>query len=80
MKQALLVIDVQESFRHRPYWNASEVAAFIANVQGLIDRCRARGVPVLQIFHQELSARCRGPVHGGVGLRSHPDRAVARAR
>ena len=55
MQQALLVIDAQESFRHRPYWNASEVAAFIANLQGLIDRCRARGVPVLQIFHQELS-------------------------
>ena len=35
MKQALLVIDVQESFRHRPYWDASEVAGFIANVQGL---------------------------------------------
>jgi nicotinamidase-related amidase len=61
MKQALLVIDAQESFRHRPYWNASEVAAFIANVQGLIDRCRARGVPVLQIFHQELSHDAGNP-------------------
>ena len=55
MKQALLVIDAQESFRHRPYWNGSEVAAFIANVQRLSERCRAAGVPVLQIFHQELS-------------------------
>jgi nicotinamidase-related amidase len=55
MQQALLVIDAQESFRHRPYWNVAEVAGFIANVQGLIDRCRTRGVPVLQIFHQELS-------------------------
>jgi nicotinamidase-related amidase len=54
MKQALLVIDAQESFRHRPYWNASEVAPFVANVQRLIERCRVAGVPVLQIFHQEL--------------------------
>jgi nicotinamidase-related amidase len=55
VKQALLVIDVQESFRRRPYWRAEEAPAFIANVQGLVDRCSARGIPVLQIFHQELT-------------------------
>jgi len=61
MKQALLVIDVQESFRHRPYWNAKEAPAFLANVQALIDRCKGRGIPVLQIFHQELTHDAADP-------------------
>jgi len=53
MKTALIVIDVQESFRKRPYWRAEEFPAFVANVQSLIDRCSARDIPVLQVFHQE---------------------------
>ncbi len=68
MKQALLVIDVQESFRSRPYWRAEEVPAFIANVQALIDRCRAAGIPVLQIFHQELTHDPSDPFSAGSGL------------
>jgi nicotinamidase-related amidase len=55
MPQALLVIDVQESFRQRPYFRADELPAFLANLQSLIDRCRARGIPVVQIFHAERS-------------------------
>jgi nicotinamidase-related amidase len=50
---ALLVIDVQESFRHRPYWQDAEFAPFIAKVQALIDECLRRDIPVVQIFHQE---------------------------
>jgi nicotinamidase-related amidase len=65
MKQALLVIDVQESFRRRPYWQGEELPAFLANVQALIDRCRARpegrAIPVLQIFHQELANDASDP-------------------
>ena len=38
MPQALLVIDVQESFRKRPYFRAEELPTFLANVQSLIDR------------------------------------------
>ena len=53
MKQALLVIDVQESFRQRPYFRAEELPAFLANVQSLIDRCRERGIAIVQVFHQE---------------------------
>ncbi len=29
---ALVVIDVQESFRHRPYWVDGEVPTFVANL------------------------------------------------
>jgi nicotinamidase-related amidase len=53
MKQALLVVDVQESFRHRPYFVADELPAFLANVQSLIDRSRELGVAVVQVFHEE---------------------------
>lgn len=53
MKQALIVIDVQESFRTRPYFNAEELPAFLRNVQSLINRCVARAIPIVQVFHCE---------------------------
>lgn len=48
---ALLVIDVQESFRHAPYWSDEDVALFSARLQMLIDGAASQGVPVLQVFH-----------------------------
>jgi nicotinamidase-related amidase len=65
---ALLVIDVQESFRARPYWQADELAAFLANTRTLIARCREQGIPVLQVFHQEPGADSRDPFHPQSGL------------
>ncbi len=53
MSSALIVIDVQQSFLHRPYWREEELPAFLANLQKLIDRCAARGIPVLQVFHAD---------------------------
>jgi nicotinamidase-related amidase len=50
---ALLVIDAQESFRHRPYWSDADAPAFLGNLQALIDGARAQGIPVVQIFHVE---------------------------
>jgi nicotinamidase-related amidase len=67
MRQALLVIDVQESFRHRPYWIADEVRPFLANVQGLIDACRAKRIPILQIFHQDLGEDASNPFTAASG-------------
>ena len=52
---ALLVVDVQESFRHRPYWRDSDVPSFLANLQSLIDGAKSRNVPIAQIFHVEES-------------------------
>src|ERR1700745_1189205 len=49
----LLVIDAQESFRHRPYWNSSDAESPIGRLQQLIDGARAQGIPVVQIFHVE---------------------------
>jgi len=47
----LLVIDAQESFRQRPYWDAKEASAFFVRMQELIDGAKARNIPVVQIFH-----------------------------
>ena len=52
---ALLVVDVQESFRHRPYWSASDVPCFTDSLRRLIAGARARKIPVIQIFHVEES-------------------------
>jgi nicotinamidase-related amidase len=53
MKSALIVIDVQQSFTHRPYWSDAGVPAFKQKLQALIDRFHAAGQPVLQVFHVE---------------------------
>lgn len=50
---ALLVVDVQESFRHRPYWNEADLPRFVEQLQRLVDGARRRGMPVLQILHVE---------------------------
>ncbi|HEX7287447.1 MAG TPA: isochorismatase family protein [Candidatus Angelobacter sp.] len=60
---ALLVIDVQESFRHRPYWRDSGVPSFLKSLQSLIEGAQSRRIPVVQIFHVEDS----GPFSPGSG-------------
>ena len=67
-RTALLVIDVQESFRARPYWQPAEASPFLTNAQSLINRCRARGIPVLQVFHQEPGPDTDNPFHPASGL------------
>lgn len=67
-RTALIVIDVQESFRRRPCWESGEAAAFLANTQSLIDRARATGIPVLQVFHQEPGPDTADPFHPGSGF------------
>ncbi|WDD90830.1 isochorismatase family protein [Burkholderia sp. FERM BP-3421] len=48
---ALLVIDMQESFRHRPYFREAFVQAYIERQQALIDGAERAGIPVVQIYH-----------------------------
>lgn len=50
---ALIVVDAQESFRHMPYWDDSDLAAFIDRQQALIDGAKAQGIPIVRIFHAE---------------------------
>jgi nicotinamidase-related amidase len=53
MKSALIVVDVQQSFLHRPYWVASDLQPFLEQLQCLIDRAQAARIPILQVFHVE---------------------------
>lgn len=66
--RALLVIDVQESFRKRSYWQPEELPAFLKNVQSLIDGARSGGIPIAQVFHQELTDDVSDPFSRGSGL------------
>ncbi|MFC4278884.1 isochorismatase family protein [Achromobacter aloeverae] len=68
MKQAVLVIDVQESFRRRPYWDETELPAFRRAVQDLVDKAASAGVPALRIFHHEPEAPADDPFSPRSGL------------
>jgi nicotinamidase-related amidase len=50
---ALVVMDVQESFRQRPYWTDSGAAQFFDRLQALIDGAKKNGIPIVQMFHVE---------------------------
>jgi nicotinamidase-related amidase len=51
MNTALILIDVQQSFRHRPYFQPEAVPPFLARTNALIDGCASRGIPIVRIFH-----------------------------
>lgn len=51
MKTCLIVIDAQESFRHRPYSTERDMPAYLAAQNALIAGCVARGVPVVRVLH-----------------------------
>jgi nicotinamidase-related amidase len=73
---ALLVIDVQESFRHARYWSDRDVPAYLKKQQALIDGCATLGMPVVQIFHADGDAAfspSSGFVRTFEGLKIHPD-------
>ncbi|HWP17811.1 MAG TPA: isochorismatase family protein [Burkholderiaceae bacterium] len=57
MQTALILIDIQESFRHRPYWSETDVPAFLERTNALIAGAGARGMPVVRILHSD------GPQH-----------------
>lgn len=50
-KSALLIIDVQQSFKHMHYWASGHPAPFQQALLKLEAGCRAAGVPVVHIFH-----------------------------
>jgi nicotinamidase-related amidase len=52
---ALIVIDAQESFRHRPYFRADQLDAYLERQQALIDGAKRIGARVAQVFHVEES-------------------------
>ena len=52
---ARVVIDVQEAFRHRPYWSDSDVPVFLEQLKMLVNGAKSLNIPVVQIFHVEDS-------------------------
>lgn len=56
MSQALLVIDVQESFRHTLNWSEEELPFYLQAQNRLIAGARRACVPVIRIFHVEGDA------------------------
>jgi nicotinamidase-related amidase len=80
---ALLVVDVQESFRHRPYWSGRDVPRFLERLQTLVDGAKERGIPVVQIFHVEpegVFSQASGHVKTLEGLRIEPDAIFRKER
>ena len=72
----LVVIDAQESFRHRPYWSGDDVEGFTGKLQRLIDGAKAQGIPVVQVFHVEEEGAfslAAGHVKTLAGLSIAPD-------
>ncbi len=53
MASALVVIDVQESFRLRPLWAAVSAPDIVARVSRLVEAARARGDLVVWVLHAE---------------------------
>ena len=81
MNRALVVIDVQESFRQRPSWNAVSNPDIVARVQRLVDAARAAGDLVVWVLHAEPGTDTPfDPATGNVrllpGLEPEPGEAV----
>ena len=53
MPTALLVIDAQASFTQRPYFDATELPAYLAAQNALIARAQASGWPIVRVLHEE---------------------------
>jgi nicotinamidase-related amidase len=51
MNKCLIVIDAQESFRHRPYFTERDMPAYLAAQNALISAAQKNKVPIVRIFH-----------------------------
>ncbi len=51
MTEILILIDVQESFRHRDYWDEARSRPFVTAVNALISDCVERNVPIVRVYH-----------------------------
>jgi nicotinamidase-related amidase len=65
MNSALLVIDVQESFRQRPTWAAVSAPDIVTRAQRLVDAARTAGDLVVWVLHSEPGSE--GPFDPDLG-------------
>lgn len=69
MSRALVVIDVQESFRQRPIWQATNNPDIVDDVNALVTAARADGDLVVWVLHSEPgTGEAFDPVNGHVRL------------
>ncbi len=68
MQTALILIDVQQSFTHRPYWNGTDADAFLAHCNALVAGCQAQGVPVVRVLHVDGPDTAANPFAHASGL------------
>jgi nicotinamidase-related amidase len=68
MQTALLLVDIQQSFTHRPYWRGEEAATFLQRTNALIEGCAERAVPVVRIFHVDAPDIASNPFAVASGL------------
>jgi len=61
MKSCLIVIDVQESFRHRPFFTEHGLPAYLAAQNALIAGCAERGLPIVRVLHADGSKTADNP-------------------
>lgn len=61
MKKCLIVIDVQESFRHRPFFTATTLPAYLQAQNALIEGCVRAGVPVVRVLHSSGANTTENP-------------------
>ena len=81
MTNALVVIDVQESFRIRPLWQAVSNPAVVERVGVLVDAARAAGDLVVWVLHAEPGSGgefdpVRGHVRVMAGLEPAPGEPI----
>lgn len=65
---ALLLIDVQQSFTARTYWDADRAKPFLEHCNALIDGCLQRRTPIVRIFHTDGPNRADNPFSPSSGL------------
>ena len=53
MHTAVILIDVQESFRQRPYWIEKEAQPFLTACNALVAACIAQKIPVVRVLHSD---------------------------
>ena len=51
MSTCLVVIDAQESFRHRPYFTEDDLPAYLQAQNALIAGAQKAGLPIVRVFH-----------------------------
>ncbi|MDD2927007.1 isochorismatase family protein [Rhodoferax sp.] len=61
MNTCLVLIDAQESFRQRPYFTATDLPAYVAAQNALIDGCLTQGIPIVRVFHVDGPATVDNP-------------------